>query len=152
MAIKSASSWLNFLVERPGHLYWGRTTLDAYDLTYSYVSKYLPLQSMAPLTLVDASGVIGASAWLAEYASIANAAPGLTLTTDTAANLIEDLGFTADSDSFDTIIANLSGADSLALAAGAGVTTYGNLSIAANANVRLRLRRASATTVSMYIL
>ena len=141
MAIKSASSWLNFLVERPGHLYWGRTTLDAYDLTYSYVSKYLPLQSMAPLTLVDASGVIGASAWLAEYATIANAAPGLTLTTDTAA-----------SDSFDTIIANLSGADSLALAAGAGVTSYGSLVVAANTNVRLRLRRASATTVSMYIL
>lgn len=151
MAIKSASSWLNFLVERPGHQYWSRTTLDAYDFTYSYVSKYLPLQSMAPATIADADGVIGASVWLAEYASCANANTN-TLTTDTAANLISNLGFTENSDSFDTIIANLSGANALTLVAGVGVTTFGNLTIAANTNVRLRLRRASATTVSMYIL
>ena len=151
MAIKSANSWLSFLVERPGHQYWNSRTLDAYDFTYSYVSKYLPLQSMAPITLADADGVIGAGTWLAEYATIANATPR-TLTTDTAANLIANLGFTENSDSFDTIIANLSGANALTLAAGAGVTTYGNLSIAANTNVRLRLRRASATTVHLYIL
>lgn len=151
MAIKSANSWLSFLIERPGHQYWNSRTLDAYDFTYSYVSKYLPLQSMAPLALVDVSGVIGAATWLAEYATIANATPR-TLTTDTAANLIANLGFTENSDSFDTVIANLSGANALTLAAGAGVTTYGNLTIAANTNVRLRLRRASATTVSMYIL
>ena len=151
MAIKSANSWLSFLIERPGHQYWNSRTLDAYDFTYSYVSKYLPLQSMAPITLADAFGVIGASTWLAEYASIANST-ARTLTTDTAANLIANLGFTENSDSFDTIIANLSGANALTLAAGAGVTTYGNLSIAANTNVRLRLRRASATTVHLYIL
>ena len=151
MAIKSANSWLSFLIERPGHQYWNSRTLDAYDFTYSYVSKYLPLQSMAPITLADADGVIGAGTWLAEYASIANST-ARTLTTDTAANLIANLGFTENSDSFDTIIANLSGANALTLAAGAGVTTYGNLSIVANANVRLRLRRASATTVHLYIL
>lgn len=151
MAIKSANSWLSFLIERPGHQYWNSRTLDAYDFTYSYVSKYLPLQSMAPITLADADGVIGAGTWLAEYASIANST-ARTLTTDTAANLIANLGFTENSDSFDTIIANLSGANALTLAAGAGVTTYGNLTIAANANVRLRLRRASATTVHLYIL
>tara|TARA_B110000438_G_scaffold299556_1_gene349966 strand:- start:1292 stop:1747 length:456 start_codon:yes stop_codon:yes gene_type:complete len=151
MAIKSANSWLSFLIERPGHQYWNSRTLDAYDFTYSYVSKYLPLQSMAPITLADADGVIGAGTWLAEYASIANST-ARTLTTDTAANLIANLGFTENSDSFDTIIANLSGANALTLAAGAGVTTYGNLSIAANTNVRLRLRRASATTVHLYIL
>jgi hypothetical protein len=106
---------------------------------------------MAPITLADADGVIGAGTWLAEYASIANST-ARTLTTDTAANLIANLGFTENSDSFDTIIANLSGANALTLAAGAGVTTYGNLSIAANTNVRLRLRRASATTVHLYIL
>ena len=151
MAIKSANSWLSFLIERPGHQYWNSRTLDAYDFTYSYVSKYLPLQSMAPITLADADGVIGAGTWLAEYASIANST-ARTLTTDTAANLIANLGFTENSDSFDTIIANLSGANALTLAAGAGVTTYGNLSIAANTNVRLRLRRASATTVHLYSL
>ena len=151
MAIKSANSWLSFLIERPGHQYWNSRTLDAYDFTYSYVSKYLPLQSMAPITLADADGVIGAGTWLAEQASIANST-ARTLTTDTAANLIANLGFTENSDSFDTIIANLSGANALTLAAGAGVTTYGNLSIAANTNVRLRLRRASATTVHLYIL
>ena len=151
MAHKSANSWLSFLVNRPGHEYWNSRTLDAKDFLYSFVSKYLPIKSMVPLTLADVSGVIGAATWLAEYATIANATPR-TLTTDTAANLIEDLGFTADSDSFDTIIANLSGADSLALAAGAGVTSYGNLTVALSTNVKVRLRRASSTTVSMYIL
>jgi hypothetical protein len=151
MAIKSANSWLSFLVNRPGHEYWNSRTLDAYDFAYSFVSKYLPIKNMAPLTLVDVSGVIGASTWLAEYATIANASPR-TLTSDTAANLIEDLGFTKDNDSFETVIANLSGANALTLAAGAGVTSYGNLTVAVSTNVRVRLRRASATTVSMYIL
>lgn len=151
MAIKSANSWLSFLVNRPGHEYWNSRTLDAYDFAYSFVSKYLPIKNMAPLTLVDVSGVIGASTWLAEYATIANASPR-TLTSDTAANLIEDLGFTNDNDSFETVIANLSGANALTLAAGAGVTSYGNLTVALSTNVRVRLRRASATTVSMYIL
>ena len=152
MAIKSANSWLSFLVNRPGHEYWNSRTLDAKDFLYSFVSKYLPIKSMVPLTLADVSGVIGAATWLAEYASVANAAPGLTLTTDTAANLIEGLGFTKDNDSFETVIANLSGANALALAAGAGVTSYGNLTVALSTNVKVRLRRASATTVSMYIL
>ncbi len=151
MAIKSANSWLSFLVNRPGHEYWNSRTLDAYDFAYSFVSKYLPIKNMAPLTLVDVSGVIGASTWLAEYATIANASPR-TLTSDTAANLIEDLGFTKDNDSYETVIANLSGANALTLAAGAGVTSYGNLTVALSTNVKVRLRRASSTTVSMYIL
>lgn len=151
MAIKSANSWLSFLVNRPGHEYWNSRTLDAYDFAYSFVSKYLPIKNMAPLTLVDVSGVIGAATWLAEYATIANATPR-TLTSDTAANLIEDLGFTKDNDSFETVIANLSGANALTLAAGAGVTSYGNLTVALSTNVKVRLRRASSTTVSMYIL
>jgi hypothetical protein len=151
MAIKSANSWLSFLVNRPGHEYWNSRTFDAYDFVYSFVSKYLPLQQMAPATIADADGVIGASVWLAEYASCANANTN-TLTTDTAANLISNLGFTVDSDSFDTVIANLSGANALTLAAGSGVTSYGNLTIAANNNVRVRLRRASATTVHLFVL
>lgn len=151
MAIKSANSWLSFLVNRPGHEYWNSITLDAYDFSYSFVSKYLPLQSMSPNVITDADGVIGATQWLAEYASCVNANTN-TLTTDTAVNLISNLGFTVDNDSFDTVIANLSAANVLTLAAGVGVTGFGELAIPVSTNVRVRLRRASATTVSMYIL
>jgi|TARA_B100000768_G_scaffold170035_1_gene176077 hypothetical protein len=151
MAIKSANSWLSFLVERPGHQYWNSRTLDAYDFVYSFVSKYLPIKNMTPNVISDADNVIGAIQWTAGYASCVNANTN-TLTTDTAANLIADLGFTKDNDSFETVIANLSGANALTLAAGVGVTSYGSLTIAASNNVKVRLRRASATTVSMYIL
>ena len=151
MAIKSANSWLDFLVKRPGHEYWNSRTLDSKDFLYSYVAKYLPKQRMAPVTITDADGVIGAALWLAEYGTCANTNTN-TLTTDTAANLISNLGFTEDNDSFDTVINNGSGSNVLTIAAGSGVTVYGNLVIPVSRSVRVRLRRASATTVHMFIL
>ena len=152
MPIRSANDWLsNYLVDRPGHLYWNSRTLDTYDFAYSFVSKHLPLQSMSPLTLVDVTGVITSTTFLAGYATIANASPR-TLTTDTAVNLIADLPLTENDDSIEVVIANLSASNALTLAAGAGVTSHGNLTVAASTNVKVRLRRVSATAVSMYIL
>jgi len=151
MPHKSANSWLSFLVKRPGHQYWNARTLDAKNFVDSYVSKYFPKQSMVPFTIPDADGVIGAAVWLAEYASCANSTQR-TLTTDTAANYISNLGLTKDSDSFDTVISNLSAANTLILQAGTGVNFYGERGLVQSQSIRLRMRRLSATTVDIYVL
>tara|TARA_R110002012_G_scaffold320487_2_gene544242 strand:+ start:741 stop:1196 length:456 start_codon:yes stop_codon:yes gene_type:complete len=151
MGILAASAWLDKLVNRPGHEYWNSRTLDSKDFLYSYVAKNKPMQMMEPVTIADADGVIGSSLWLAEYGSCANANTN-TLTTDTAPNLIANLGFTVDSDSFDVVINNGSAANVLTIAAGSGVTAVGNLVIPVSRSRRFRLRRASATTCTLYSL
>ena len=152
MAIKSAHSWLDFLVLRPGHYYWNSRTLDANDFSYSFLSKTFPKKRQEPVTLADSDQVIGASAFLSEYASC-TPTTGRTLTTDTAANLISNLGFTVDNDSFEALFNNLAAAThALTIAAGSGVTLIGNATIAAKSSSKIRLRRASATTVTAYIL
>ena len=99
MGILAASAWLDKLVNRPGHEYWNSRTLDSKDFLYSYVSKNKPMQMMEVTTIADADGVIGSALWLSEYGTCANTNTN-TLTTDTAPNLIANLGFTVDSDSY----------------------------------------------------
>jgi len=151
MGILAASAWLDKLVNRPGHEYWNSRTLDSKDFLYSYVAKNKPMQMMEVTTIADADGVIGSALWLSEYGTCANTNTN-TLTTDTAPNLISNLGFTENSDSFDVVITNGSGANVLTLAAGSGVTAVGNLAIPVNRSKRFRLRRASATTCTLYCL
>ena len=151
MGILAASAWLDKLVNRPGHEYWNSRTLDSKDFLYSYVSKNKPMQMMEVTTIADADGVIGSALWLSEYGTCANTNTN-TLTTDTAPNLISNLGFTENSDSFDVVITNGSGANVLTLAAGSGVTAVGNLAIPVSRSKRFRLRRASATTCTLYCL
>ena len=113
----------------------------------------------APVVLADDAAAQSASDYAAGLCTITPTA-ARSQATDTAANIISTLSLTADDDSFDLHIINLStdGARSLTLTAGANVTLLGSPIVhdrddAADAvssgSAHFRIRRASATTVTI---
>ena len=151
MAEKAASTWLSYLVDRPGHAYWNSRTLDAKDFIYSFVSKYLPIYEADKVEINDSAGqFITPAMFAAGYVFSANTGTQ-TYTITAAANLISTY-LTRDDDSLECILVNQSGANAITLAPGSGITIYGNLTVAAGKVVRIRVRRASSTTVHAFIL
>tara|TARA_R110000822_G_scaffold24983_2_gene75840 strand:- start:397 stop:858 length:462 start_codon:yes stop_codon:yes gene_type:complete len=153
MPIRSANDWLsNYLVDRPGHLYWNSRTLDTYDFAYSFVSKHLPLQSQNPGIAGDeALGLSGAEILRGYISMTPTAARAVTI--GTAATVITDLGFVETGDSFDLVIANRAVAThAMTLTAGTGSTIYGNAVVAADTARKFRFRRHTSTELHVFAL